>query len=169
MEMFDRNRDSESAFIRKGFGEETHSNRLTGDSVGPRRVLETGPHVQPGQAAGGPIGTQCGAGALGLRTCLYLSLFLRLPWCPRICKDWLIWDDPIDWAHMPPLSTLRPHYISRSTTMWLNLRGRWHSWSSKEEKKGKCFAILFDTRNTGTISSSTGIKIMELSFTEGWV
>ena len=49
----------------------------------------------------------------------------------------------------------------------MDLRCRRHSWS-KEEEKDAFFAILFDAREAGTISSLTGIHSNWNSFTAGW-
>lgn len=75
------------------------------------------------------MGSRCSRAAHGSTP---LSLFLHLPGCPRICKDWLLWDVPVDWAHLPPLSILHPHQIPGSTKTWLDLRGIRHSYSKKD-------------------------------------
>ena len=50
----------------------------------------------------------------------------------------------------------------------MDLRGRRHSGSKKEEKKDTFFAILFNAREAGAISSLTGIHSNWNSFTAGW-
>ena len=50
----------------------------------------------------------------------------------------------------------------------MDLRGRRHSGSKKEEKKDRFFAILFNAREAGAISSLTGIHSNWNSFTAGW-
>ena len=49
----------------------------------------------------------------------------------------------------------------------MDLRCRRHSWS-KEEEKDAFFAILFDAREAGIMSSLTGIHSNWNSFTAGW-